>query len=504
MKPQTLVRAVIGQLPIAIAIGVALAAIAGLRGHGAPGLIAAIGVGGEVAALPLLAVVHGPRQPFAVQLPNYRRPVEVPTGKSGQAIVGAIVLIMVLAMLTLPGWVAFVLMLIAGAGLLINLFLAYRSRRGRDTQRRRIRSAVADHQPRFVIYTGRRNDASYQLAMWIPILERLAVPYLVVLRHPEALPSTRRVTTAPIVVLPTGSDLDSVIVPGLKVAFYVNGVAENSSFVTYRSLTHIYLGHGDSDKEMSVHPMHRMFDLVFVAGQAAIDRYAQAGLTVPMDKFVIVGRPQMSGLRRSERPIVEADPPTVLFAPTWRGYNAQTVLSSLPLGTKIVSALLERGATVVFRPHPFSWLGAGERVEINAVDDLLRRDRESSGREHRLAAEGRGADLAADFDASDALITDVGGALVDYFATGKPYAVVLPPGQSAATSATDYPSTAAAYLIEYDSIRGDGRQACTELLHQLLVTDPHADNRIKVAQYYLGDRPGDDQPFLDAVRSLIG
>ena len=310
-------------------------------------------------------------------------------------------------------------------------------------------------------------------------------------------------TSAPIVVLPTGSDLDSVIVPGLKVAFYVNGVAENSSFVNYRSLTHIYLGHGDSDKEMSVHPMHRMFDLVFVAGQAAIDRYAQAGLTISLEQFVIVGRPQMTGLEQVARPISEADPPTVLFAPTWRGYNAQTVLSSLPLGTKIVSALLDRGATVVFRPHPFSWLGAGERVEINAVDVLLAKDREATGRRHRLAGEGRGADLAADFDASDALITDVGGALVDYFATGKPYAVVLPPGQSAGTAAADYPSTAAAYLIEYDSIRGDGRRACTDLLDQLLVTDPLADNRSKVAHYYLGDRPGDDHPFLDAVRSLI-
>ncbi|QDP96881.1 CDP-glycerol glycerophosphotransferase [Microlunatus elymi] len=503
MKPQTLLRALVGQAPIAVAIGLALAAIADLRGHGVLGLIAAIGVAGEVEALPLLAVLHGPAQPFAVQLRGYRRPFEVPTGRSGMAIVGGIVLIMVLSMLTLPGWVAFVLMLIAGLGLLINLGLAFRARRGRDTQRTRIKDAVSAHQPAFVIYTGRRNNASYQLAMWIPILEKLQLPYLVVLRHPEALPSTQRVTGAPIVVLPTGSDLDSVIVPGLKIAFYVNGVAENTSFVTYRRLVHVYLGHGDSDKEMSVHPMHRMFDLVFVAGQAAIDRYAQAGLTMPAERFVIVGRPQMAGLQRAGRPIAEASPPTVLFAPTWRGYNAQTVLSSLPLGTKIVSALLDRGATVVFRPHPFSWLGAGERVEINAVDDLLRRDRESTGRPHRMAAEGRDVQLTDDFDACDALITDVGGALVDSFATGKPYAVVLPPGQSADTAATDYPSTAAAYLIEYAAVRGDGQHACTGLLDELLVTDPLRDRRAAVAHYYLGDHPGDDRPFLDAVRALL-
>ena len=69
-----------------------------------------------------------------------------------------------------------------------------------------------------------------------------------------------------------------------------------------------------------------------VAGQAAIDRYDQAGVTIPASKFVIVGRPQMSPLQRADRPIAEIDPPTVLFAPTWRGYNAQTTLSSLPVG----------------------------------------------------------------------------------------------------------------------------------------------------------------------------
>lgn len=503
MNLRLILKAASGQLPVAAAAGLALVALAVLTDRGATGVVAAVGAAAAELAPPLITVVHGPRRPDAVNLPGCGRPSRLPTGRAVQAIAGALALIVVITLLTLPGWVSLLIMVIGGLALLADLAAADRSRRGRGARLQHIHRAVEAYAPRFLIYTGRRNDASYQLRMWIPVLERLGLAYLVVLRHPDALPSTLAATTAPVVVLPAGSDLDAVIVPGLRVAFYVNGVAENSTFVNYRSLIHVYLGHGDSDKLLSVHPMHGMFDRVFVAGQAAIDRYRQAGVIIPPEKFVIVGRPQTVGLACADRPIGQISGPTVLFAPTWRGYNAETTLSSLPVGPALVSALIRRGATVRFRPHPFSWLGAGERAGIAAVDEVLRRDRESTGRAHRLAGEGRADSLTDAFDASDALVTDVGSVLVDYFVTGKPYAVVLPPGQPAATAGADLPSTAAAYLVESDEISRRGADAVDPMLDDLLRTDPYRQRRAAVARHYLGDRPGDDQPFLDAVRQLI-
>ena len=44
----------------------------------------------------------------------------------------------------------------------------------------------------------------------------------------------------------------------------------------------------------------------------------------------------------------------MLYAPTWRGGRPATDYSSLPLGERIVAALIERGTTVIFRPHPLS------------------------------------------------------------------------------------------------------------------------------------------------------
>lgn len=503
MSRRAVLAGLLPRLPLAVAVGLALIVIAVLRGCGWPAVVAAVGTAAVLAGWDLIRIVRGPEPAQAYRLPGYRRLRPLPSGRAGNGIIGLIVLIMVLLAWLLPGWVQLIGMLVAAAALLIMLRVAGNRRRHSGRHRDLLRTAVAEHHPRFVIYTGRRNDASYQLSMWIPVLERLQLPYVVVLRHREALESTLAVTTAPVLVLPSGSDLDVIMVPGLSVALYVNGVGENSSLVNYRELTHVYLGHGDSDKELSVHPMHAMFDRVFVAGQAAIDRYARAGVIIPAEKFVIVGRPQVAALARADRPIGRIQPPTVLYAPTWRGYNARTGLSSLPVGPTIVRALLKRGSVINFRPHPFSWLGAGERAQIAGIDELLRKDRESSRRPHRLAAEHRRATVAEDFDASDAMITDIGSMLVDYFATAKPYAVVLPPGQQASTARQDFPSTRSAHLIEYAALSGPIADRLDQLLDELLDTDPLAADRPAVASYYLGDHPNDEAPFFAAVRSLL-
>ena len=61
----------------------------------------------------------------------------------------------------------------------------------------------------------------------------------------------------------------------------------------FQHLTHIYLGHGDSDKPPSYNPTHAMYDQIFAAGPAAARRYAAHGVSIPAEKFRIVGRPQV-------------------------------------------------------------------------------------------------------------------------------------------------------------------------------------------------------------------
>ena len=106
--------------------------------------------------------------------------------------------------------------------------------------------------------------------MWLPYLERIGRPFLVLLREPEFLAPIAAATSAPVVYCPTLKAIDEALVPSLKVAFYVNHGAKNAHCIRFTQLTHIQIHHGDSDKAPSANPVSAIFDKNFVAGQAAI------------------------------------------------------------------------------------------------------------------------------------------------------------------------------------------------------------------------------------------
>ena len=79
--------------------------------------------------------------------------------------------------------------------------------------------------------------------------------------------------------------LDSMVVDSLRAAFYVQGSPANTTFQRY-PLTHVWLNHGDSDKQANYNPRHATYNKLFVSGQQGIDRYAAHGIDVPPDRFV--------------------------------------------------------------------------------------------------------------------------------------------------------------------------------------------------------------------------
>ena len=121
-------------------------------------------------------------------------------------------------------------------------------------------AALRAYAPAFVVYYATVQGARYQLGMWLPYLERLNKPYVVITRNPATVAEIARLTKAPILVPRTdkkmSDHLDSMVVPSMKAAFYVQGSAANSTFQRY-PMTHVWLNHGDSDKQANYHPAAR-------------------------------------------------------------------------------------------------------------------------------------------------------------------------------------------------------------------------------------------------------
>src|SRR5690625_7308757 len=76
--------------------------------------------------------------------------------------------------------------------------------------------------------------------------------------------------------------------------------------------------------------------------------------------------------------------PTIIYAPTWSGYNAVSGFSSLPKGNILVTSLIERDYRVIFRPHPLSLQRPGELKLCREISQTLHQSAQSTEIKHLL------------------------------------------------------------------------------------------------------------------------
>ncbi len=452
---------------------------------------------GSIAFEPVVARATRFKVPIATRLPNLptRRPL--PDLGPVSVAAGAVATIMGLLLAVLGAsswwWAAISLLAVAPVAVLAV------DGRGKIVLARRLRRlvprAVAGYAPDFVVYTSRPDDASYQVMMWLPYLKRAGLRFIIIARNAVPAAALAELTDVPVVEARGIADLDALVVPSLKAAFYVNASSGNGALVRFQHLTHIYLGHGDSDKPPSYNPTHAMYDQIFAAGPAATRRYAAHGVRIPSEKFTIVGRPQVENVKQSTTRISDVPEPTVLYAPTWRGHVEETMLYSLPLGERIVSALLARGATVIFRPHPFSYDFPDDAAAIARISSLLEADRRKTGRPHLWgAAAEKDRSILDCINDSDAMVSDVSSVVSDYLFSGKPFAMIAVPAEPQAF-VVEYPVARASYVIRADLEDLDVQ------LEKMLGDDPLGGERAHIRADYLGDFPADNYAaaFVDAV-----
>jgi CDP-glycerol glycerophosphotransferase (TagB/SpsB family) len=487
--------------------GTAVAATAACLATATPGRQQALGAAlgaailvGSIAVEPIADRATRFKVPIATRLPNLptRRPLPDLGLVAVTASAVATIAGLLLAALDASSWWWVVISLVAVAPVAVlavdgraKIILARRLRR-------LVPRAVAAYTPEFVVYTSRPDDASYQVMMWLSYLKRAGLRFIIIARNTVPAAALAEQTDVPVVEVRGIADLDALVVPSLKAAFYVNASSGNGALVRFQHLTHIYLGHGDSDKPPSYNPTHAMYDQIFAAGRAATRRYAAHGVRIPAEKFTIVGRPQVENVKQSTTPIAVVPQPTVLYAPTWRGHVEETMLYSLPVGERIVSALLARGATVIFRPHPFSYDFPEDAAAIARMSSLLEDDRRKTGRPHLWgAAAEKDRSILDCINDSDAMVSDVSSVVSDYLFSGKPFAMIAVPAEPQAFVA-EYPVARASYVVRADLADLDGQ------LERMLGADPLAGQRADIRADYLGDFPAANYAsgFVDAVRHV--
>jgi CDP-glycerol glycerophosphotransferase (TagB/SpsB family) len=471
---------------LAVASGIAFLSNSPDHGQSWVGIVAVVLTAGPVFFESLLAKGTNSKAVYAAHLPGARLygPMSVVDKPlvTFSALVIACGVVFAAFGWSATGWL--ILAIVLGIGYLgVGLTAFARFRRNRLTKSQ-LGSLMADYSPEFYVYTSRPDDASYQIRMWLPYLEKTGKKYAVITRRDVPARALAEFTEAPVVTCRTSADLEQMLVPTLGAVFYVNASSGNGEMIRHQQYTHVYLGHGDSDKPPSYNPTHAMYDRIFAAGQAATERYGAHGVSILSEKFEIVGRPQLESVEVTTS-LPRGGASTVLYAPTWRGHVDETMLHSLPVAPKIIAELIRRDKTVVFRPHPFSYEFAEDAEIIGQIQRLLEEDRTRSGRRHVFGEEAESnLDVIECMNLSDAMISDVSSVVSDYLYSGKPFAMTAVSAQGADFVA-EYPIARASYVLNGDLSNLE------DVLDSILVSDPDRQNRMKYRSYYLGDFPDD-------------
>lgn len=427
---------------------------------------------------------------------------------------------------------------------LVRWLLWLRRQPGRQELLDAVSHALRERQTEVVLYFSGSANATYQVDMWLSTLSRMRRRAVVLVRERHAIKRLAR-TDVPVVCVPSAVDLAGFALPRVQVAFYVAHSSKNLQFLREPRVKSVFIGHGDSDKVGSFNPFSKAYDQIWVAGAGGRDRYARAKVGVRDDAIVEVGRPQLDSIeRRTKRPVAHPDRPlTVLYAPTWEGWNDEEFQTSLTeMGPQIVRKLLNGPIPVrlVYKPHPLT----GTRdVAAREVDERIRaliatangaRTVPPSAQARLDALEARlgAADVTVDeevalvaeristfwsahaghhlvvteklptlfdcFNAADLLIADVSSVVSDFIASGKPYLVANPKGLPDGVFRESFPSSRAAYLLH------PGAVDLEEILDRIVATDPLAAERDVARAYLLGpDKPTAIARWDAAVDRLV-
>ncbi|MFI9238517.1 hypothetical protein [Streptomyces sp. NPDC053079] len=216
---------------------------------------------------------------------------------------------------------------------------------------------LAAYKPTVGMYFSGGTSSAYQANMWLSTLAALDGKPVIVLRE-RFMVQKIEATDVPIVCIPKVVHLMALEKSSLKVLLHPANSGKTSQVLRMPSIKHAFTNHGESDKLSSCNPYSKAYDEVWVAGPAARERYQLADIGVEDKDVVEVGRPQLAPIRPAGARDEAADDrfTTVLYAPTWEGWDGNPGNTSVMLaGENIVRALLaDPKVRLLYKPHPMT------------------------------------------------------------------------------------------------------------------------------------------------------
>jgi CDP-Glycerol:Poly(glycerophosphate) glycerophosphotransferase len=301
--------------------------------------------------------------------------------------------------------------------------------------RRAVRAALALRPPvpdgtvEVAVYFTDPKENLYQLDQWFEPLRRLHERHHVTVlsRNWETMRALLDTCPVPVHHAPNIDEVEAFLGrQRIRAVLYVNQNQANFAAMRFADPAHVFICHGESDKDYMSSNQLKAYDRVFVAGTAARERILRKLIGFEESHLVEVGRPQVD-VDFPAPPMPRDGRTVVLFAPTWEGDRASMRYSSVEShGPSLVRSLLATGRhRVIYRPHPRTGIvlrstRAAHDEIVHLLDDANKADATAG---HLVDTRGGfGWQLAA----ADVAVMDISAVAYDWLATAKPLLITLP------------------------------------------------------------------------------
>lgn len=348
---------------------------------------------------------------------------------------------------------------------------------------------------RVILHSGEGEPGKNHLRMWVPYLEESGVSFAVLVRNAKLYNFVRATFPEVSVALATSPEhVESVLgnVPLVRAVLYASNTANNIHLQRFSHLTHVYIGRVDGEKAASSHKAFRVFDEIWVPGEADIDRFKNAGFDLGHLRFVKIGRPTLFGALSESVKTPWADrfeKPTLLYLPDWEGDGDQSC-SSLPLASELLrEALSATNGVGLFKLHPQT--GVRNSSYRSAEWALLKYlgDRPVEAID-RLAA------FETVIRSANIFICDISASATDSLSADAPIFVYKPKNHLLKMPESNMQLEKYAYMFS------DAAELKSSLLRLMTEGDVLASARAEAQQYLMGRQETLDRRFESELQAL--
>lgn len=351
-----------------------------------------------------------------------------------------------------------------------------------------------------LIHTGEGViNGKAHLSLWLSLFESSHEKYSVMVRNYELYQWVRdNHPNVKCVFARAALDVEEVmkLLPNVKTIYYLSNTGNLIHTLRFNDYKHVFLGHGDSDKAASAHKFFRVYDEIWVSGQAHIDRFKNTNIRINNVDFIKIGRPALKEYLAQKHNAKEENDNSferIIYLPTWEGSFVENDYSSIRDSVDFLPAMQKQtNCQLVIKYHP----STGSRdLQLNEIKQNFLEESVFDNELFQFIDQSEPLDNI--ILRGDAFVCDISAVVSECIPTLKPIFIYIPENKNIVMSTSDLKYSDYAYVFSNNA-------ELEKLIHDVIVLgkDILKPKRLHALNYLISVKETLDNEFNNQLKRM--